>query len=349
MRIAIVNDVLTIAESLRRVVASVPGYEVAWIARHGEEAVRLAAEDRPDVILMDLVMPVMNGVEATRRIMTSSPCAILLVTATVQGNADMVFDAMGHGALDAIDTPVLGADALGPGRDRLVQKIAMIGKLLGHAPPREVTTRVKVAPMAARPPHLPPLVAVGASTGGPRALATIAAGLPADFPGAMVVVQHVDRVFAPGLAAWLDGQVSLEVRLAEPGERPTPRTILLAATNDHLVVRPDLTLGYTRDPVDYPFRPSVDVFFDSLLRCWPERSVAMLLTGMGRDGAAGMARLHQAGWHTIAQREDSCAVYGMPRAAVELGAATEVLPLEGIAAVLAARVSGLARMRGGSW
>jgi two-component system response regulator WspF len=132
MKIAIVNDLLMASEALRRTVASCPEYSVAWIARDGEEAVRKCEKDRPDLILMDLIMPVMNGVEATRRIMQSSPCAILVVTATVEGNVALVFDAMGHGALDAVNTPVLGTDGSLHGSRELLTKIENIGRLIGR-------------------------------------------------------------------------------------------------------------------------------------------------------------------------------------------------------------------------
>jgi two-component system response regulator WspF len=337
MRIAIVNDMLLAVEALRRVVTSVPGYEIAWVARNGVEAVEKCAADTPDVVLMDLIMPVMDGVEATRRIMAASPCLILVVTATVGGNAAKVFEAMGYGARDAVNTPVLGGDGRVKGGATLLAKIATLGKLL-DTKPRQEPLRQPIATAQAPTRHLPPLVAIGASTGGPAALAHILSGLPARFPAAVVIIQHVDVQFAAGLADWLQAQTSLTVRLAHEGCRLEVGTVWLADTNDHMVLTPQHTLSYVADPRDYPYRPSVDVFFKSLVKDgaehWPAKAAGVLLTGMGRDGAKGLAVLRRAGWYTIAQDQASSVVYGMPKAAVEAGAATQILPLEAIAFAL---------------
>ncbi len=330
MRIAIVNDVKLAVEALRRVVAGAPEHEVAWIAYDGAEAVEKCAGDKPDLVLMDLIMPVMDGVEATRLIMKNTPCAVLIVTATVQGNAPKVFDAMGYGALDAVNTPVLGPDGQTSGGRELLDKIAIIAKLLYR--PSEFYTEADVVPPAPLPPgSLPDLVLIGASTGGPKALAEILSHLPATFRAGIVIIQHVNAQFAPELAEWLDGQTPLQVKLAEEGESVQGGTVLLAASNDHLQMTRDRTLTYTSEPRECPYRPSVDTFFGSVGAHWPKKSVAVLLTGMGRDGATGLLELRRAGWHTIAQDEETSVIYGMPRAAAKLDAAVDVLPLQHIA------------------
>jgi two-component system, chemotaxis family, response regulator WspF len=333
MRIAIVNDMVMAVEALRRVVKSCPEYSVAWIARDGDEAVKRCAEDRPDVILMDLIMPVMNGVEATRRIMQNSPCAILVVTATVEGNVALVFDAMGHGALDAANTPVLGPDANLSGADELMAKIETIGRLLGLKTCRKsAAARIPVAEKSAdRGMHL---VVLGASTGGPTALAEVLSRIPGDLPAAFILVQHVDVQFASDFAKWLNTRTSLNVRTAVPGCRPEMGTAWLAATNDHLIMAPDTSLDYSHDPAECFFRPSVDVFFKCAAARWPCIGAAVLLTGMGRDGAEGMLTLRKLGWLTIAQDESTSIVYGMPKAANEIGAADKVLPLPEIASAI---------------
>jgi two-component system response regulator WspF len=330
MRVAIVNDLALAREVLRRLVLSAPGHAVAWTAENGEEAVRKAAGDRPDVILMDLVMPVMDGVEATRRIMAESPCPILLVTSTVAGNFNLVYRAMGHGGLDAVNTPTLGPDGKVRGGEGILTAIAK----LAHA--RQASASVvdlvgPCAPAGSADEHLPPLLAVGASTGGPEALARLLHDLPADFPACVVLIQHIAADFAPGLVHWLRGSTPLPVRLAAEADEPQPGVVLLAGTNDHLVVRADRRLAYTSEPARYPYRPSVDVFFQSLAAAWRRPGVGALLTGMGSDGAAGLLCLRQQGWHTIAQDQASSVVYGMPRAAAELGAARQVLPVGEIA------------------
>jgi len=325
VRIAIVNDLKMAVEILRRVMASVPEYEIAWIAYDGAEAVEKCRRDTPDLILMDLIMPVMDGVESTRQIMKQCPCIILVVTATVEGNASKVFDAMGHGALDAVNTPALGTGGGLEGASDLLVKIARLGILLKRP---EVGKKVRKGPglSPSLQKAVPDLTVVGSSTGGPKALAEILSGLPPDFNTAILIVQHVDKQFAPGMVSWLDTQTPVPVRLAIEGRRPEPGRVLLAATNDHLVMTRDLKLKYSAEPRDYPYRPSVNVFFKSVARYWPKKGTAVLLTGMGHDGAEGMLALRNAGWRTIAQDEKSCVVYGMPKAAAELGAVDRFMP-----------------------
>ncbi|MEH6413499.1 chemotaxis response regulator protein-glutamate methylesterase [Pseudomonas sp. CGJS7] len=331
MRIAIVNDLALAVEALRRVIGQRRDHSIAWTAANGEEAVKRCAQDPPDLVLMDLLMPGIGGVEATRRIMAASPCPILIVTASVGGNAPLVFEAMGYGAMDATDVPALGLgeDGGGNGGGReLLAKIDLIARLIGDTPAQRAVNPQPRRGNARR------LVAIGASAGGPAALSELLSGLPANFPAALVIVQHIDEKFALSMADWLNRFSANPVRVAAQGERPTAGTVLLAGTNEHLVLEPDGTLGYTREPVEQPYRPSVDVFFESANRAWTGEIVGVLLTGMGRDGAKGLETLRRSGHHTIAQDQASSAVYGMPKAAVERGAAVDVLPLNRIAAKL---------------
>ncbi len=342
MRIAIVNDLALAREVLRRLVLSVPGHAVAWTAEDGAEAVRKAARDRPDIILMDLVMPVLDGVEATRRIMADSPCPILLVTSTIAGNFNLVYRAMGYGGLDAVNTPTLGSDGTvkdGAGILARIAKLAREQQTPAPAPPPVLGVPVSgVGPIAKAVSGLPSLLAIGASTGGPDALARILKALPANFPAAVLLVQHIAADFAPGLAHWLQGYSCLPVRLAGEGDEPRSGTVLLAGTNDHLVLRSSRRLAYTPDPVSYPYRPSVDELFSSLATAWPGHGVAVLLTGMGSDGARGLLQMRRLGWHTIAQDQASSIVYGMPRAAADLAAACEIRPLDQIPDAILDRV-----------
>lgn len=333
MRIAIVNDMPMAVEALRRSVAGRPDWTVAWTARDGAEAVAKCAADTPDIILMDLIMPVMNGAEATRRIMRETPCAILVVTATVDGNMSLVFEAMGHGALDAVNTPVLGAGGKPDGAAELQKKIGTISKLVGPGkqPP---LAAAKAGCAAAEDGGLPRLIAIGASTGGPAALMSIIRALPAGFPAAIVIIQHVDASFSADLAGWLGAQSPMPVRVAGDGCRPEPGLVWLAGTNDHLVMTPEKTLAYCAEPKENFYRPSVNVFFQSLAANWPARGTAVILTGMGRDGADGLLGLRKAGWLTIAQDKKTSVVFGMPKAAAECGAARKILPLEDIASEL---------------
>jgi two-component system response regulator WspF len=340
MRIAIVNDSLLARVALQRAVESVPAHQVAWTARDGAEAIAKALDDRPDLILMDLIMPGIDGVEATRRIMGGSPCPIVIVTSSVSGHMGRVYEAMGLGALDAVDTPELGPSGDLDGAQFLLAKIATIAKLVGRAPRVALLGGPIEPPPLARPEVDPwwPLVMIGSSTGGPAALAEILGGMPEMPDATVVIIQHVDAAFAPGLARWLAERTGRRVELIEPGAQPLPGKILLAATNDHLTLDESRRFRYVAEPTEIHYRPSVDVFFRSAAERWPERGVAALLTGMGRDGAAGLLALRRAGWHTLAQDEASSVIWGMPGAAVQLEAAALVLPPAGIARAIADRL-----------
>jgi two-component system response regulator WspF len=335
MRVAIVNDLSLARQVLRQLVLSVPGYTIAWMAADGAEAVRRAAQDRPDVILMDLIMPVMDGVEATRRIMADSPCPILVVTSTVAGNFSKVYEAMGHGGLDAVNTPTLSTDGKIKDGDGLLARLARLAQVGPGEPcpgPAPTAGGRPAVPPASHPAV--PVLALGTSTGGPQALSQVLGALPARCAAAVLVVQHIAAEFTPSLATWLQGWVALPVRVARAGDEPKAGEILLACTDDHLVLQPNRRLAYVAEPVDYPYRPSVDVLFGSLAAHWGRPGVAVLLTGMGNDGARGLAQLRQAGWWTLAQDEASCVVYGMPKAAAQLGAACQVLPLGKVAGAI---------------
>lgn len=330
IRIAIVNDLMLAVEAMRRIVLSVPDYEIAWVAKNGAEAVQKCAADTPHVILMDIIMPVMDGVEATRRIMKESPCPILIVSSGPDDKVSKVFEAMGCGALDVVDTPSLGNDAVSQkNRDALLRKIKITARLHGQFRRTEPKSSGVVNPQAP-PGQVPPLIVIGSSTGGPRALVDVLSVLPAAIKAPIVIVQHVDEAFSAGLTNWLNRQTALQVVIAAEGARPEAGKVYLASTNDHLTIGQNLCFAYTQEPRNSAYRPSIDTFFSSVAKYWPTQGGALLLTGMGRDGAQGLAALRQKGWYTVAQDEATSVVYGMPKAAKELNAAVDILPIEDI-------------------
>jgi two-component system chemotaxis response regulator CheB/two-component system response regulator WspF len=216
LTIGIANDLPLAVEALRRVIALRPEHRVLWVAGDGAEAVDFCAAHTPDVVLMDLIMPKLDGVEATRRIMARTPCPILIVTSSVGTNTWRVYEAMGAGALDAVDTPTLDERGAIETAQLLLQKIDQIGRLMDKpTAPAHAACSPLSGPDA-------PIVAIGASAGGPSALAAVLGALPAGFGAGIVIVQHVDQSFAAGMAAWLDGQTPLTVRIALEGERPAP-------------------------------------------------------------------------------------------------------------------------------
>jgi two-component system response regulator WspF len=329
LKVAIVNDSKMAAEILRRILAELEDFRLAWTAYSGEEALRLCAQSKPDIILMDLVMPGIDGAETTRRIMQSTPCVILVVTATTAGNRDKVFEAMGHGALDAVNTPVLGRGHHLDGAAPLIQKLRTVSRLVvaSHGPRTTTASDGRNAPGSDT--SSVPVVAIGASTGGPQALAQILSEFPTEFPAIVLVVQHVDEQFTPGLAGWLQHNSRIPVRIARNGDRLSPGGVWLAGTKEHMTYQNGNVL-YRAASEDAVHSPSIDVLFFSLAQPHTAPRVGVLLTGMGRDGAAGLLALRKSGALTIAQDAATSVVYGMPKAAAELDAATEILPLSAI-------------------
>ena len=328
MKIAIANDVAMAAEALRRVIAATSEHQVVWIARTGLEAVRMCADKRPDLVLMDLNMPELDGIEATRQIMQHWPCAILIVTSRPQDSVSQVFRALGAGALDVTATPIMAGGAAGD--SALLAKIKTIGKLVraSRSEPSRPST------FATDSDAVRHLLAIGASTGGPLALSHILQRWTAPPGTAIVVVQHIDANFAGHFAKWLGDQLAMQVKVVEEGAALVAGCVQIARTNDHLTMSAQHRLHYAQEPRDYPYRPSVDVFFDCVAKYWSGDATGILLTGMGRDGAQGLLSLRRCGKATIAQDQASSAVYGMPRAAAEIDAAQKILSLDAIASSL---------------
>ncbi len=321
MRIAIVNDMKITVEVIRGIIEmNAPEHEIAWVAYDGAEAVEKCLKDTPDLILMDLLMPKLDGAEASRMIMDQSPCGILIVTATVSTNYNKVFEAMNNGALDAVDTPSMGEQQnIVPFLNK-IQRLGLLCKPISR-------NEIKNSFARKNPPSLTPnLVVIGSSTGGPATICQTLSILPAGFNAAVVIIQQVDQAFAAGLASWIGENIKMAVEIAVDGETPENGKVYLAATNDHLTITETLKFKYTKEPESVFSRPSVDVFFESVAANWPGSGTAVILTGVGEDGARGMLALKNKGWNTIAQNQESCLVFGMPKAAIDNGAAQTVLP-----------------------
>jgi two-component system response regulator WspF len=343
VKVAIAAAAQSIVELVSDLLARGPRrHELAWVARNQNAAVWHCQRDRPDLILLDVELPREEGErDIIQQIMAESPCGILLLTTRADGNIASVYESMSRGALDWLSLRLNGG-----GREELSQ--ALHGKLARLQPLLRTPRRDRPTPRADFPaigaePRSTPLVAVGSSTGGPQAVAEILGGLPPSFAGCLIIVQHFDPAYTDGLTSWLSEQSGFAVRLAATGDRPGPGEVLVAAADSHLVMRRGGTLGYEKEPTSTPFRPNIDVFFRSLAAHGPKQATAVLLTGMGADGAEGLKQLRQAGWLTIAQDRATSVVYGMPKAAAEMGAAAMILPLQRIAHVLRAQVSGSSR------
>lgn len=312
-----------------------PDLRVVGQAKDGAEAVRLCVSLRPDVVIMDINMPVLDGLEATKRILQQDSVPIIVLSGYVNEPASqMAFEAIRAGALAVVAKPT-GPDEPEYRRmhDELVKAVRSLAGV--KVPRRRLGRTGPIAPMPARhtPTHVR-AVALVASTGGPAALHYILRRLPARFPAPILIVQHMTRGFTPGLVDWLSNDARLEVRLAQAGELPQPGQVLFAPDDSHLSLDSSGFVSLTDDEAIDGHRPSGTVLLRSVARAYGAQSIGIVLTGMGTDGAVGLLDLRQAGGQTFAQDEASCVVYGMPRAAVSLGAAQEVLSLERIVAHL---------------
>jgi two-component system chemotaxis response regulator CheB len=348
-RVLVVEDSLTVRKRLVEVLGADPDLEVAGEAGDGKEAIELCQSLRPDVVTLDMMLPVMTGLAATEYIMAYCPTPILIVSSsTNRGEVFKTYDALAAGAIDVLEKPS-GEEADGDWECRLVSSVKLISRLKVITHPRG---KLGLGRRTGAPHEIPGekeqrragrLVAIGTSTGGPGALLAILRTLPADFPLPILVVIHLGEPFAGPFAEWLDGQSRLRVAYARDAEA-LPKIgqpgVILAPPGRHLALH-DGKLHLTDDPERHSCRPSVDVLFESVARELGNEGVGCLLTGMGRDGAEGLLAIRRAGGMTLAQDEASSVVYGMPREAALLNAAGQILPLDQIAPTLVKLASGL--------
>ena len=363
--VVIVDDSAVQRRFVRTVVESDPGLMVVGEARNGRDGVALVERLQPQVVLMDLHLPVMNGIEAIERIMAVRPTPILVYSAFVDGDdRDNATAALAAGAVDVMEKP----GAAGPGKldedaEALRRRLRLVGRVkvithprarLGGAGATLSTRRLGAttsrpaaageAAIGAAPsspasleglkPRKARVLAIGASTGGPQALATLLSELPGALDTAVVVVQHMAEGFIEGLATWLDGMCALPVSVGASGRRLQPGTVTIAPSGMNLVVHRELRVTTEEPPRSQYHVPGIDVTFASVADAVGGDAVGVLLTGMGRDGALGLKRMRDRGAFTIAQDEATCAVYGMPAAAMAVGAAERQLALADIGPAL---------------
>lgn len=333
--VLVADDSETNRQLLVYIINSAPDMRVVGQAHNGIRAVTLAARLQPDVVLMDVIMPEMDGLQATREIMSSNPTPIVMISAGIAGReTEVAFEALSCGALTLLNKPVSPVDVDYPAQAdqivRTVRAMASVRVIHHHAPkPRPVQVSTELTGTSGTPE----IAVIACSTGGPAALASIIPQLSPDFQLPIVIVQHIAADFLVSLVKWLDGLTALKVSIAEPGIEPQPRHIYLAPGDTHLVIRPNRTFALTDTPVTYHM-PSADVLFESVARVYGAQAIGVVLTGMGADGAQGLYRMHLAGGTTIAQDEATSAVFGMPAEAARLGATDHILPLSDIAKML---------------
>jgi two-component system chemotaxis response regulator CheB len=343
IHVLIAEDSTTVRLLLEEILSSDPDIRVVGQASNGAEAVRLAAELRPDLITMDIHMPVMNGFDATRAIMARTPVPIVIVSSsTTKRQVELSLDATRAGALMTIAKPQSPSSPEFAAQRQ--QLIAMV-KAMAHV--RVVRRRtVEATPARSFPPPRRSLsegvrlVAIAASTGGPAALQKILSMLPSGFPVPILVVQHIATGFVAGLSAWLDGSCALTVKVARHGEPLERQTVYVAADDRHLGVDVRLRAVVSDDPPVNGFRPSGTYLFESAVSACGGAVAAVILTGMGNDGVAGLRAVKAANGYGLAQDEGSSVVFGMPGEAIRAGLVDDVAHVDEIAARLAEIVLG---------
>ena len=326
VRVLIADDSPMAQSVIRTVLESDPDIRVVGTAGNGMEAVSLSSELRPDVITMDINMPHMNGFEAIQKIMASHPTPILVITSSRE--AGTAFKSLSFGALEVMEKPQLEADFQASNFEDFNRRIKMISrvKVVTH-----LSGKNRRIELSVQKPRMSRMVAIVSSTGGPRALAAILGLLPSTLAAPVLIVQHMADGFMEGLVSWLQGISPLRVKMAEDNERLTDGTVYVAPSGRHLTVDVRLRLCLSPGNASDGHCPSGNVLLESLAHTAGSRCMGILLTGMGSDGASGLQALRASGGRALVQDEQSCLIYGMPKAAIENGAAEQALPLDGLA------------------
>lgn len=344
IRVLVVEDSLTVRKRLCEILSSVPGIELVGEAENGKQAIELCQSLRPDIITMDMMLPVMSGLAATEYIMAHQPTPILIVSASVnRGELFKTYEALAAGAVDVLEKPT-GDEADAEWAERFIAMVKLVARIrvITHlrarlaAPARLEQGRSPVLLSQSGTRSLQ-VVAIGASTGGPGAIVELLRSLDHAFTVPILLVLHINEPFGAAFADWLDGQTPRRVAYARDGEPVAAGAggVIMAPPGQHLVVR-EGRLQLTQDAARHSCRPSVDSLFETVASEFGAGAAACLLTGMGRDGAAGLLQIRRAGGLSIAQDEATSVIYGMPREAASIGAAELILPLSAIGPALMA-------------
>jgi two-component system chemotaxis response regulator CheB len=341
IKVLIAEDSAAAQVMLVQLLNSDPQIRIVGVAKTGQEVLRFLSRQLPDVIVMGLQIREMDGFETTRRIMETRPLPIIICSGEREGDTITAFRAMEAGAVACVTKPTnRSQENFDTIAAHLLQTVKLMSevKVVRRWPRRDQAAGTRtVSPR--EPQSGIEIVGIGASTGGPPVLQAILSELPRDFPAPIVVVQHIAAGFLAGLVEWLNQTSGLKVHIAAYGVQPLPGHVYFAPDDLHLELSEDNRLTLKKEPPESGLRPSIDHLFHSIAAVGGRRAAAVLLTGMGKDGAAGLKHLKDRGAITIAQDRDSSVVHGMPGEAIAIGAATHVLPAERIAGALNAIAS----------
>lgn len=345
IKILIVEDSPLVCKILNKVFESDPELRVVGVASTGKEAVKLAMDLKPDIITMDIVMPDMDGVEATKQIMAYQPTPILLLTSSHLRKQEAVFRAISFGALDVAEKTSFEQSLVEDDvQERILSKIKLLSriKVIRHPLARLEKERpvVKIQESEGLEASVVQgIVAIAASTGGPQALAAVLSKFPINLPYAVLVVQHIAKGFSEGLVEWLSNACVIKIKLAENNEIIKPAIVYIAPNDTHMKIGEGGRIRLTDEPPDGSFKPSANALFYSAASAYKRKTIGVILTGMGRDGVLGIKAIKDSGGCTIAQDEKSCIIFGMPKEAIALGVIDKVLSIEKIADEVMAKLS----------
>lgn len=342
VRVLIVDDSAVIRDAILNTLESEEGIKVIGTASNGKEAIDLIPELKPDIVTMDIVMPIMDGLTATEHIMAYNPTPILVITSLLPQDMKIAFKALNAGALDVIERPTISelSKPTSKIRKQLIDKVRLfanvrvITHLVGRLPKKEKESSVgQVGHIHFK------IVAIASSTGGPKTVRKILAKLPKDFPLPIVLVQHISAGFTKGLVDWWNNECAIEIREGKDGEKLCPGVVYVAPSYVHMLVSKDEKIKLEDTPPVGGHKPAGNVLLSSVAQVYGQSAIGIILTGMGDDGALGIKAIKGAGGFTIAEDEESCAIFGMPKVAIEMGVVDKVLSLDAIADEIIRRVS----------
>jgi two-component system chemotaxis response regulator CheB len=334
IRLLIVDDSAFMRQLLRDVLGQFPEIRVVDTANNGEQALTKIQQLRPDVVTMDVEMPVMDGLTALGRIMKDCPMPVVMVSSLTQQGADTALKALEIGAVDCVGKPTGGILSINPKVFGLEVAQKVIAASQAHTKTLAPRSPAAIKPLVTRPTLRRPRlrgVIIGTSTGGPRALQAVLPALPANFPVPILVVQHMPPGFTASLAKRLNDMSAITVREAQEGDRAEPGVALVAPGDYHMLLRRDGTVTLSQDRPLWGVRPAVDMTLLSAIPVWGRDTLAVILTGMGHDGSRGVADLKRQGGRCIAEAESTCTIYGMPRTVIEAGHADRITPIHQVA------------------
>ncbi len=329
IRVLVVDDSAFVRKAVGRMLATADDIEVVGYAKDGLEGLELARQLKPDVVTLDVRMPRLGGLETLERLMAEQPLPVLLMSTLTQEGAEVTLRGLELGAMEFVDKSSVQPMSMLSLADELVTKIRALGGARVRSRPQP-----KPAPVKAPGRVTAQCVVIGASTGGPAALQAVVSGLPAAFPAAVVIVQHIPRGFSRSLAERLDARSAIPVREARHGDAVEPGQVLLAPAGIHTrIVRAGsgIEVALEEEPSEALHRPSVDVLMLSAADVYGARALGVVLTGMGSDGTEGLRAIRERGGLTLAESAETCVIFGMPKAAIDAGVIERTLPLDRIA------------------